>query len=413
VAKHLGITEGLIYLPGQPSEDIQDSDQPVPFRQRRYFFYLSGADFENCTVAYDIGKDHLTLFIPAVDPKDVIWIGPVPSVHECESKYDVDKVALQSSLTEYVLKWLQYNKDPKIYLLHRDQVPSWAMAFAVALSDPGKIFDYTNLQPAMDTARVVKSDYEISMIRRANDITAAAHRAVLTKVSKLDNETQIEAVFQAACVARGAKQQAYGIIAASGENSSTLHYTANNEPLKGRQLVCIDAGSEWNCYASDVTRTFPISGHWSKEAKEIYDLVQEMQTACIARIRPGVIFRELHVLSMYIAVKGLMKLGVLHNGTFGEVFSTGVAFYPHGLGHHLGLECHDVTAYQRLLTDIYSHNELQRIGRLRTRNRASPDSYLSKKDDPVNLSLHTNQPPPYTRSQQLQKSMVVTVEPGM
>lgn len=205
--------------------------------------------------------------------------------------------------------------------------------------------DSAQLQIAMDAARMIKDSHEIKLIRKANEVTAKAHREVLSNILKFKNEAQVEAIFLDACVAEDAKHQAYEVIAASGENSSTLHYIKNDEPLEGRQLMCLDAGCEWECYASDVTRTFPISGTWpSKEAKEIYDLVQNMQTACISRLAPGVRFLDLHVLAHQIAIQGLMGLGILHNGDPEEVYRAGTsrAFFPHGLGHHLGLEVHDV-----------------------------------------------------------------------
>jgi Xaa-Pro dipeptidase len=109
---------------------------------------------------------------------------------------------------------------------------------------------------------------------------------------------------------------------------------ANNEPLKGRQLVCLDAGAEWNCYASDVTRTFPISGQFTSEAKEIYDLVAKMQEGCIAMIEPGVDFSSIVEHAVKVAIEGLMKLGLLQNGTAEELLVSGAwrAFFPHGLG---------------------------------------------------------------------------------
>jgi Xaa-Pro aminopeptidase len=175
---------------------------------------------------------------------------------------------------------------------------------------------------------------------------------------KFKNEAQVEAIFLDACVAEDAKHQAYEVIAASGENASTLHYIKNDEPLEGRQFMCLDAGCEWECYASDVTRTFPISGAWpSKEAKEIYDLVQNMQTTCISRLAPGARFLDLHVLAHQIAIQGLMSLGILHNGDPEEIYRAGTsrAFFPHGLGHHLGLEVHDVG--QKSLMAVTSDNE--------------------------------------------------------
>jgi Xaa-Pro dipeptidase len=109
----------------------------------------------------------------------------------------------------------------------------------------------------MNAARVIKGPYEIKMLRKANDISAQAHFNVLRSIKNLKNEAEIEAIFTATCIAKQAKQQAYGVIAGSGENASTLHYGANNESLKGRQLVCLDAGCEWECYASDGMYSLP------------------------------------------------------------------------------------------------------------------------------------------------------------
>lgn len=274
-------------------------------------------------MTYDIGKDHLRLFIPPVNPKTVIWLGATPSKEECEAKYDVDEIDYTSNLASYVMSTLESKDGMKLFALHASQAP-------------GMLKDRTDdslLLPAMDAARVVKSDYEVSMIRQANQVSAYAHEGVLRALGWADNETQLEAVFAGRCIARDAKKQAYGIIAASGPNASTLHYQANDQPLEGRQLVCLDAGCEWDCYASDVTRTFPISGKYSKEAQQIYDIVECMQESVIKNIRPGLVFREMHMLAMSIAVKGLMKLGVLHNGTYAEVFPTGAAFFPHGVSY--------------------------------------------------------------------------------
>jgi Xaa-Pro dipeptidase len=320
-------------LLGRQSTSLEDSDQPEPFRQRRYFYYLSGVDFGDCLVTYDIGKDDLRLFIPAANEAEVIWLGPTPSIKECEEKYDVDRVDVTVNINTYIMEWLSQTQNPTIYELHENQTPRM-MAFGphgLEILENKKILNWTLLLPAMDAARVIKSDYEVGLIRRANEITSWAHHRVLAKLSGMTNETHIEAVFTGSCLSKGAKEQAYGVIAGSGENASTLHYVANDQPLEGRQLVCLDAGCEWECYASDVTRTFPISGTFSKEAKEIYNIVQEMQEECIKRIKPGVVYRDLHILAMKIAVKSLMKLGILHNGTFQELLPTGVAFFPHGV----------------------------------------------------------------------------------
>jgi len=171
------------------------------------------------------------------------------------------------------------------------------------------------------------------MIRKANEITAQAHINVLRSIKQLTNEAEIEAIFAATCTAKLAKQQSYGIIAGSGSNASVLHYVSNNEPLTGRQLVCLDAGCEWELYASDVTRTFPISGKFTPEAKAIYDVVEKMQEECIELVKPGVDYREIQLHAEKVAIAGLLKLGLLHRGTVDEIYKSGAhaAFFPHGV----------------------------------------------------------------------------------
>jgi Xaa-Pro dipeptidase len=252
-------------------------------------------------------------------------------------KYDFDGVSYITELDEYVAHFAQC-KAGKIFLLHNYQAPRNIPVDAGFFDRKASgafdcQFDCARLKPAMDAARAIKSPYEIKSIRQANTITTQAHTNVLRRIKHLDNEAEIEAIFTATCIANQAKEQAYGVIAGSGANASTLHYIANNEPLQDRQLVCLDAGCEWECYASDVTRTFPISGKFSKEAKEIYDLVAKMQEECIKMVKPGANYRDIHMHAHKVATKGLMKLGLL-KGKFEELYVAGasVAFFPHGLG---------------------------------------------------------------------------------
>jgi Xaa-Pro dipeptidase len=286
-------------------------------------------------VTYDIKKDTLDAWIPPPrSGSTVIYNGSNPTREEIKAKYDFDKVHLTTSLAGYLRKYIQRHQPRKIFLLHPYQAPK-TIQFDNGDSHTLKEspFEHTKLKPAMDAARAIKSPFELQLIRKASAITAQAHVNVLRRITYLENESEIEAIFAATCIAQKA-DQAYGIIAGSGENASTLHYVANNEPLKGRQLVCLDAGCEWKCYASDVTRTFPISGEFTPEAKKIYDIVEKMQEECISMVAPGVSFRDIHLHAHRVATKGLMKLGLLQNGTFEDLYKSGasVAFFPHGLG---------------------------------------------------------------------------------
>ncbi|PSS18640.1 hypothetical protein M430DRAFT_58764 [Amorphotheca resinae ATCC 22711] len=397
VAKRLGSKQGLIYLPSKKSCNYEDSDQEVFFRQRRYFYYLSGVDLPNCVVTYNIEKDSLTLFIPPPNSgTSVIFNGSSPTPEEIKAKYDFDAVELTTALPDFLTHFAHREKG-MIYVLHPYQIPPKSTIMqSITLEDGCQSnlyippWETSKLQPTMDAARTIKSPYELKMIRKANEISAQAHLNVLRGIKHFKNEAEVEAVFAATCIARQAKRQAYGIIAGAGENASTLHYVANNEPLEGRQLLCLDAGCEWDCYASDVTRTFPISGAFTPEAQAIYDLVAQMQEECIAMCKPGVNFRSIHLHAHAVAAAGLMKLGLLHNGTFDEIFKSGasVAFFPHGLGHFLGLEVHDVGDGTNSLLSTHAKSWLT--------------NFHSILQDPSSSSVSVLAP-----------NMVITIEPGM
>ncbi|KAG6069317.1 hypothetical protein E4U32_000031 [Claviceps aff. humidiphila group G2b] len=340
VAKELAVKEGLVYLPGQPERLLEDSDQPILFRQRRYFFYLSGANFEDCVVTYEIGPDKLTLWIPYVEPRQILWFGSKPSAAECQRRYDVDQVRYTTQLGQFLRNYAADPSSPTTYILHPKQAPDLGGSECLAKLR----LDDSRLQLAMDRARLLKTSYEVAMIRRANDISSAAHRRVAEHITRLSNEREVEAIIQAVCIAKGSRTQAYPIIAGSGSNGSTLHYGDNDASLRNKQCIVLDAGCEWNCYASDVTRTLPLSGSWTPKAAAIHSIVQRMQDECIRRVRPGQLWRDLHLLAAAIGIDGLLKLGIL-KGPRNEIARAGTmaAFFPHGLGHHVGLDVHDVS----------------------------------------------------------------------
>ncbi|KAI2673788.1 uncharacterized protein N7518_006041 [Penicillium psychrosexuale] len=386
VARKLGASSGLIFLSGQPTINLRDSDQSRPFRQRRYFYYLSGVDEPDCFLTYDIEQDLLTLYVPDFDLRHAIWMGPTLSREDAQDRYDVDHVRYQSSLKYELQAWLDKRKQgSELYLIHDSEKPEHL---------PKDLpLNVEQLGPAMDAARGVKDEYEIRMIRQANKVSGLAHRRILENIQTMSNESQIEGSFLNTCISHGARNQAYQIIAASGPNAAVLHYDRNNEPLSKKPLVCLDAGAEWNCYASDVTRTFPLTGEWPSDyVRDIYKLVERMQEECIQLIRKGTRYLSLHDLAHDIAIEGLLALGVLKNGTNLEIRQSGASkvFFPHGLGHHVGLEVHDVS--ERSIMALHQgFDQLQ--------YRPILDSTCLS---PCTLSAPL-----------LEEGMVVTVEPGL
>lgn len=288
-----------------------------------------------------MSADKLTLWIPYTPPATILYFGNTPTPEACLAKYDVHDVKYISELPQYLSSRLSSVRS--LYVLHASQLPKFDSFEKVK---PRVEIDSTRLQHAMDRARVIKTNYEIAAIRKANAISSKAHKRIADTISGYTNECQVEAAFLASCTADNSHAQSYGIIAGSGVNASTLHYDANNEPLAGRQTIVIDAGAEWECYTSDITRTLPLGreGKFTAEAGAIYAIVNSMQEECIERVKPGVVYRDLQLHATLVAVKGLLALGILKGGSAGEIFKSGTAaaFFPHGLGHHVGLDVHDV-----------------------------------------------------------------------
>lgn len=174
---------------------------------------------------------------------------------------------------------------------------------------------------ALDSSRAIKSPHEISLIRHATRVSSIAHRSVLHRIESLTSEAEIYALYLDVCISHGAKSQSYAPIVASGTDASTLQYTKNDAILKGRGLVRIDAGCEWECYSSDITRTFPIheNGWVSEEAANIYGIIEEMQERCIEKLKPGIRYPDLHYLAHRIAAEGLTRLGIFRNNVSVDV----------------------------------------------------------------------------------------------
>ncbi len=200
------------------------------------------------------------------------------------------------------------------------------------------------------------------------------------------------------------KNQAYDVNAGSCPNASVPHYSANDQPLAGRQLVCLDAGAEVACYASDVTRTFPISGYFTPEARAIYSVVERMQGECIARARPGIPYRSLHLHAASVAVVELLRLGILRGASARDIFTAGTvaAFFPHGLGHHIGLEVHDVSPTP-LMADAGPSPGAVGVGK---RHLVSPRAHAQLLRDAFGQGQ-------VEMANNLAPGMVVTIEPGM
>jgi Xaa-Pro aminopeptidase len=249
---------------------------------------------------------------------------------------------------------------------------------------PGEIRDVRLL---LDEMRLVKDGHEIALMRRAGEISAAAHRRAMQTARPGANEYEIEAVLQHEFRHCGAQAPAYTSIVAGGANACVLHYVENNAVLADGDLLLIDAGCELDGYASDITRTFPVNGRFSGPQREVYQLVLAAQAAAIAAVKPGAHWNTPHDAAVAVLAQGFIDLKLL-SGTLDDVLAqeTYKQFYMHRTGHWLGMDVHDCGSYV----------EPSEVGN------------GSERRDPLSGEVIVNRP-----SRILRPGMVLTIEPGL
>jgi Xaa-Pro aminopeptidase len=196
--------------------------------------------------------------------------------------------------------------------------------------------------------RLIKDTEEIELLRKAAQISSDGHRAAMRAVRYSKNEMQVEAALVAAFRSAGA-HYAFEPIVASGKNACTLHYCANNAPVRQRHLVLVDAGAEYCGYAGDVTRTFPASGKFTEAQADVYDIVLAAQKKALTAIKPGNTWSAIENTATRTLAQGLIDLG-LCKGTIKTVLkkSNYQRFYMHRIGHFLGLDVHDVGRHKNI-----------------------------------------------------------------
>ncbi|KAF2864510.1 hypothetical protein K470DRAFT_224632 [Piedraia hortae CBS 480.64] len=332
-----GSAKGAIcFVEGQSTQLVEDDDQEVRFRQRRNFFYLTGCELPDCFFVYDADNDESTLFIPPVDEQMVLWAGMPMLPAEAKENYDVDIVFTTDQVKEK-LHHLAHSTSHRILIIPE------RTSLSLLPSQPP--LDNTTLRHAIETCRIVKDAHEVSLLRYSNAVASWAHEQVQRASSLALNERELNALFTMHCHANSCKEQAYACISASGSNAATLHYVRNDSPLTGRLNLLLDAGCEYKTYCSDITRTFPLTktGKFTPESREIYSLVLKMQEAAARLIKGGVMWEECHMAAHTAAAEGLRSLGIL-NPSVEAIMKSKVTtrFFPHGLGHYVGMDTHDV-----------------------------------------------------------------------
>jgi len=209
---------------------------------------------------------------------------------------------------------------------------------------PGEFLD---LDHFLHDMRLYKSAAEVRLMEAAAKISARAHCKAMKTCAPGRYEYELEAEIQYVCALEGGRRSAYNSIVGGGKNACILHYVENDQKLKSGDLVLIDAGCEYEYYASDITRTFPVNGKFNREQKAIYNLVLKAQAAAISKIVPGNHWNEPHDASVRTIVEGLIDLGLLKGKVEKNIIKEAYKdFYMHRIGHWLGMDVHDVGDYK-------------------------------------------------------------------
>ncbi|MEO8209974.1 MAG: aminopeptidase P family protein [bacterium] len=348
-------------------------DGDFNFKQYKNFYYLTGFKEPNSAlilapsgVKIKSGdKEKSVNEILYVQKKDSImetWNGKrlgFENVHSelgiesAKDNYDLKKILTWKFFTKYRRLYINFGEMIKLSGEMKEIITS----FLTNLNEIAPNIEIIDASFILGKMRAIKTQFEIKKIQKACDITIISFNAAMKIITPGLYEYQIQASLEYNYKYNGSEDNAYSAIVAGGENACILHYENNNQILKSGELLLIDSGAEYNYYCSDITRTFPINGKFSKEQRLVYNIVLNANKECIKKIKPGIKFSELKDLSEKALADGLYVAGILKNKKDIKNYSL------HGVGHHIGLDTHDAVASNKTSSE---DNDVLRKGNVLT-----------------------------------------------
>ena len=350
LAARLG--NGVAIVPTAP-ECLRNRDAHYPYRYDSYFYYLTGFREPEAVLVLVGGETPRSmLFCREKNAEREIWDGFRYGPEAAREAFAFDEAC---SITELDARMPDLLADRPAVQVHLGSDPVWdgrVLGWVNAVrgrarsgvAAPG---DLRDVRVLLDEMRLIKDGHEVALMRRAGDISAAAHRLAMQAARPGVAEYAVEAVLQHEFRRCGAQAPAYTPIVAGGVNACVLHYVENNAILADGDLLLIDAGCELDGYASDITRTFPVNGRFSGAQRDVYELVLAAQAAAIAMVKPGAHWNAPHDAAVAVLAQGFIDLKLL-GGTLDAVLEqeSYKQFYMHRTGHWLGLDVHDAGEYK-------------------------------------------------------------------
>jgi len=369
--------ESVIIVRAAPQK-IRNNDAHYPYRQDSDFLYLSGfSEPEAMMVLLPESKGgHSILFCRERDPHREMWDGLMAGTEGAVDQFGFDEAFPISEMAD-VLPGLLHGRERIYYDLGKDQefdqrLIGWMNEFR---SKTRKKFlapdEIIALNHSLHEMRLFKSRTEITAMRKSARIAAEAHQRAMQVCKPGMNEAEIHAELLHTFT-RNQCEASYVPIVGGGANACVLHYIANRDQLNDGDLLLIDAGAEYDGYASDITRTFPVNGKFSGPQKDLYEVVLAAQLKAIEEVREGTPWEQVHETAVYVATEGMIELGIL-KGDIDQILEEEQFkdYYVHNTGHWLGLDVHDVGEYE-----IDGHSRVLEPGMVLT---VEPGIYIPEK----------------------------------
>lgn len=332
----------------------RNNDAEYLYRQNSDFYYLTGFTEEQALLALIPGRKQgeVVLFCQGKDKLKELWTGVLMGPDAAREQLGIDDAYPISDIDD-ILPGLIEGRERVYYSMGMDdqfdnRVMDWVKVIRnkvkLGAHPPG---EFLVLDHLLHELRLFKSNKEIKLMEQAARISAEGHKRAMAYCRPGIKEYELEAELLYAFTRGGSRAPAYTSIVAAGDNACILHYNESSADVEDGDLVLIDAGCEYEYYASDITRTFPANGKFSPEQKAIYQLVLKAQTAAIEAVKPGAVWDEPHNASVKVITQGLVKLGLL-KGRPSQLIKQEAykAFYMHRVGHWIGMDVHDVGDYK-------------------------------------------------------------------
>jgi len=333
--------DGIILIPGNEESSMNYRANTYHFRQDSSFLYFFGIDKPGFYGVCDVDSEKDILYGNDFDIDDIIWMGEQPAVSDLAAGVGIEYSASLNDLGDFLKKALQSGR--KVHLLppyRGDHMLELTKLMGVDGEGLSKLVSQ-ELIAAVVKLRSIKDQYEIIEIEKAVDVAWIMHTTAMKMAYPGNYERELAGAIEGIALSHGGPVSFPVILSMDGQ---TLHnHYHGNELREGRMVVC-DAGAETAmCYASDITRTFPVGGKFSTRQKDIYNIVLKANTETIKASIPGRTYREVHLMAARIIAGGLKELGLM-KGDLDEAVAAGAhaLFFPHGLGHMLGLDVHDM-----------------------------------------------------------------------